>query len=404
LSNPTYSLPLEEAALRDRLRQYKRLIELSRDLALTLNLDTLLRRIINIAVELSEAEAASILLYDESTCHLHFRNSTNFDEQVTNGINVPLEGSIAGWVVTNRQPVIVNDAHNDPRFSGIVEKATNYHTSSLIGIPMIYKDRMLGVLEVVNKTRDTFTTDDVDILMVLAAHGAIAIQNTRLFHQSDLIAELVHELRTPLTSLNAAAYMLEQPEVSAEQRSQLAGTIQKESSRLNDLVSAYLDLARLESGRAVFEPTQFDIGPIIDECIRLVESMAAENEIRLVQELEPNLPMLSADEKKIRQVLLNLISNSVKYNHKGGNVLVRAYTLPEEFIISVEDTGIGISPDARPYVFEKFYRTPEGEKAAPGTGLGLSISRRIVENLGGHIDVASRPGEGSTFSVHLPLR
>ncbi len=404
MANQSLGLPIEEASLQRRLRHYQRLVEISRDLVSTLNLDALLRRIVDVSVELSEAQAASILLYEESTAQLYFRNSTNLDDSLISGISVPLEGSIAGWIVSHRQPVIVNDAHNDPRFFSKVEKTTNFLTSSMIGVPLLHKNRVLGVLEVLNKTQGSFTEEDLDVLMVLAAQAAIAIQNTRLFQQSDLVSELVHELRTPLSSLAAAAYLLEQPKIPAEQRTQLAGTIKKESSRLNELASTYLELARLESGRAVFEPVRFEIGPVIGECLQLVESKAAENEITLSQELAPGLPRLNADPGKIRQVLVNLLSNAVKYNRKGGSVLVKAYTIPEEFIIAVRDTGIGITSSARAHLFEKFYRSPEGEKAASGTGLGLSICMHIVKNHGGYIDVASRLGQGSNFKVHLPLR
>jgi signal transduction histidine kinase len=393
-----------EAVLQLRLRHYQRLVEISRDLVSTLNLDTLLRRIIDVAVELSEAQAASILLYDESTAKLYFRNSTNLDDRQVSGISVPLEGSIAGWIVTHRQPVIVNDAHNDPRFFSKVEKTTNFLTSSMIGVPLLHKNGVLGVLEVLNKTNGAFTDEDLDILMVLAAQAAIAIQNTRLFQQSDLVSELVHELRTPLSSLAAAAYLLEQPKIAADQRTQLAGTIKKESSRLNELTSTYLELARLESGRAVFERIRFDLVPVIEECLQLIESKAAENNITLSKELAPGLPRLNADPGKIRQVLVNLLSNAVKYNQRDGKVVVKAYTTPEDFIIAVQDTGIGITQAARAHLFEKFYRSPEGEKAASGTGLGLSICLHIIKNHGGFIDVFSRPGQGSTFKVHLPLR
>lgn len=395
-------LPVEEAAHIRRLNQYKRLVEISRDLASTLNLDALLRRIIDCAVELSEAEAASIILYEETTRELYFRNATNLDERLVTGISVPLEGSIAGWIVTNRKPVIVNDAHKDPRFFGKVEKTTNFLTMSLIGVPLINKDKVLGVLEVLNKTRNAFSEEDLDILMVLSAQAATAIENTRLFQQSDLISELVHELRTPLSSLAAAAYLLEQPRISAEQRSQLAGTIQKETSRLNDLASSYLELARLESGRAVFEPVPFDLGLVVDECLQLVESKAAENEISLVKELPDGLPLFNADPNKIRQLLINLISNSIKYNRSGGRVTVHVAVENGEFVISVDDTGIGIPPEDRAHLFEKFYRTPEGEKKATGTGLGLSICLHIVQNHGGTITVESVPGQGSTFIIRLP--
>jgi len=394
----------KSSSLQQRLLQYQRLVEISRDLASTLDLDTLLKRITNVAMELSAAQAASILLYDDNTHQLYFQAATNMEEPAMRGINVPLEGSIAGWVVSNKQPVIVTDVHRDPRYFGNVEKTTRFSTSSLIAVPLITKDKVLGVLEVLNKQAGDFNPDDQDILMVLGAQAAVAIDNTRLFQQSDLIAELVHELRTPLASLNTASYLLQRPEISDQQRNKLATTIHTESQRLNEMASSFLDLARLESGRVAFQMKPFDPLLLIDECRGVIQNKADESQVQILLELPDQFPRIEADRDKLKQVLLNLLSNAVKYNRSPGSVTISARSTQNDLVISVKDTGIGIPAEEMPHLFEKFFRTRQAEKVASGTGLGLSICKRIIDSHQGKIEVHSKVGEGTIITLTLPLK
>jgi len=182
------------------LDSYLRLIEISRDLASTLDLDTLLEDIVRAAADITHAEAASILLYDDTARQLYFQIATNIDEPTMRGLVVPLDSSIAGWIVLNRTSVRIDDAHKDERYFKGVEQTIGQSTKSLLGIPLITKNKIVGVLEVVNKKRGRFTDPDESMLTVLGAQAAVAIENARLFQQSDLIAEFVHELRTPLAS------------------------------------------------------------------------------------------------------------------------------------------------------------------------------------------------------------
>jgi GAF domain-containing protein len=248
------------------LEGYRALIDIAHDLTSTLDLDILLSRIINAAVEITEAEAASILLYDDAGKQLFFQAATNLDPPAMRGLIVPLQGSIAGWIVLNRQTVRTEDVHTDPRHFGHIEKVTQFKTGSLIGVPLITKEKVVGVLEVLNKKKGIFDETDENLLTGLAAQAAVAIENTRLFQQSDLIADFVHELRTPLTSISAATFMMLKPELSMEQREQLAQSIHSESTRLNDLATSFLDVARLESGRVQYHTNKFDLRTLLEEC------------------------------------------------------------------------------------------------------------------------------------------
>ena len=387
-----------------RLEGYRRLFDISRDLASTLDLDILLNRIVHAAADITEAEASSILLYDDTGRELHFQVSTNLDQPTRRGLVVPLEGSIAGWIVTNRQALRSANPHKDPRFYQNVEQATRYPTVSLLGVPLITKDKVVGVLEAVNKRNSDFTETDENLLTVLGAQAAVAIENSRLFQQSDLIAEFVHELRTPLASIGTSTYLLLRPEMSQEQREQMIHNIHGETLRLNSLASAFLDLARLESGRVQFHLTKFDLQPLLDECKQIMQGKADENRISINIELPPDFPGIDADRDKLKQVVLNLLSNAIKYNTPQGSVTMLAGMENDSWWLEVQDTGMGIPEISIPHLFEKFYRVRSSEDKVPGTGLGLSICKQIVSGHGGTIDVRSKAGEGTTFSIHLPLK
>jgi signal transduction histidine kinase len=386
------------------LQRYLRLIEIARDLASTLDIDSLLNRIVMVATELSVAETASIMLCDESNQQLYFQTTSNpAHNALLRGKVVPIDGSLAGWVVMHRQPVNVSDASEDQRHYLGIDQAINYQTRSLIGVPLITKSKMIGVLEVVNKREGEFTDEDMEVLTALGAHAAVAIENTRLFQQSDLIADLIHELRTPLASLSAAAFLMQRVEMSTNQRNELAQILSSETQRLNELTSAFLDLARLESGRVVFKMEFFALQPLLEESADVMKGKVIENRINLkIQPPEP-MPLIQADREKIKQVLLNLISNSIKYNHPDGHVDISAQCDEQWAILRVADDGIGIPPEALPFLFTKFYRVAGTESMVGGSGLGLSICKRIIESHHGQIKAFSQPGKGSTFTVYLPL-
>jgi signal transduction histidine kinase len=387
-----------------RLEGYRRLIDIARDLASTLDLDILLSRIVHAAADIAEAEAASILLYDDAARQLRFQVATNLDEPTRRGLVVPLEGSIAGWIVLNRQPVRSADAHEDPRFYQNVEQATRFTTETLLGVPLITKDKIVGVLEAINKRNGAFTETDENLLSVLGAQAAVAIENARLFQQSDLIAEFVHELRTPLASIGTSTYLLLRPEMSQEQREQMIHNIHGETLRLNSLASSFLDLARLESGRVQFHLTDFDLAPLLEECRQIMQAKADESQITVTIEIPPDFPRVDADRDKLKQVALNLLSNAIKYNSQPGKVTLRAGLEKSGWLLDVQDTGMGIPEQSLSHMFEKFYRVRAIEGKVPGTGLGLSICKQIVSGHGGSIEVKSKLGEGTTFTIHLPRK
>ncbi|MEI7987664.1 MAG: GAF domain-containing sensor histidine kinase [Chloroflexota bacterium] len=410
------------------LARYQRIIETSLDLVSTLNLREQLHKITHAAADLCNSEAASILLYDENKQMLYFQAASNIEEPLMSGIAVSMN-SLAGWILTHKQAVIVGEegqqhVSNDERHGG--EVVQGFVTRSLLGVPLTIQlkssrgmhEKVIGVLEVLNKTTGNFDQEDQELIMALGAQAAVAIENTRLFQQSDLIAEFVHEMRAPLAALSNAAYLLqrtgEMGNISApiqnsnssnELRSRAFNTMIAESTYLSNLAEDFLNLSRLESGRARFEAKVFDVVSLLEECRNLVDNSANEkNQSLTLIQLDKPLT-LKADRQKIQQVIINLLTNAIKYTPEGGKIELGAQVKNiDEIDLFVSDTGTGIPENEVNQVFEKFYRVPGSEKIAAGTGLGLSICKEIVKAHRGRIVISNRaPEKGTRVDVYLPL-
>lgn len=386
--------------------RYERLIEISRQLTSTLDLNALLDRIIMAAIELTDTEAASILLLDPQTGELRFEAATDISSGTRDALIVPKEGSVAGWVVSHGEYVLVPDAPNDPRWYQDVEKSVKTKTRNLLAVPMLAHTKVIGALEALNKKDDApFSEDDINTLTTLAAQAAVAIENARLFQQNDFIAELVHELRTPLAALKASTTLLLRQDLPDDRRSDIIVTMESETERLSKMTTEFLDLARLESGRARLEITRFDMRDLIKESAEVVLHQAREKQISI--HVDTPATVLEADRGKMKQVLLNLLTNAIKYNRVEGDIVItsqqRGDNSSQVLQVAVRDTGKGISPESQAHIFERFYRVADGEGFTQGTGLGLVISKRIVEAHGGDMWLESVPDTGSTFNFTLPM-
>ncbi len=389
-----------------RIARLERLIEISSALNSTLNLRPLLHSIVLAAQELTNTEACSILLVDRKSGQLYFEEATNLPG--VHSIVVPMEGSVAGWVVKNSKPLVVPDAHNDPRFdfSGKADKLSSFTTRSILAVPMITRGTVIGVLEAINKRGDgnIFTEEDVELLTVLGNQAAIAVQNALLFHQSDLIAEIVHEMRTPLNSIIAYADLMQRPAISREQCAQFAEIIRSEAERISEMANNFLDLARLQSGRASLARDPVDLNTVIQLSVNVIKAQADEKGIIISLDMPERVPPVIGDAQRLHQALLNLLSNAVKYSPQGSQITVRARHEKNQLSVSVSDNGPGIPPEALPNIFERFYRVPGTERHITGTGLGLTITQQIIEAHGGEITVESELGKGTTFAFTLPVR
>lgn len=389
------------------LNRYERIIELSRHLNAVLELPRLLDIIVEAAREVTNSEASSILLIDRKSGDLFFEAATGAKKEEIQRFAVPMDRSIAGWVVRKGEPIVIDDAQQDERHFHESDIETAFTTQSLLAVPLVVKGQIIGALEVLNKaSAQPFDHDDVDILMTMANQAAVAIENARLFQQSDLVSEMVHELRTPLTAILAYADTLLTKPVSEGQRIQFLETIHSEAERLTSMADDFLDLARLSSGRAKLVRAEVDLCKVVHAAAELLRSQAVERGISITVHVPENLPPVLGDEKRLHQVVLNLLSNAIKYNKPKGAVTVSVGIDRDEhdyLRVTVKDTGRGIPRKSFARLFEKFFRVPDAEGFVQGTGLGLSIVRQIVEVHGGRVQVESEPGVGSVFSFSLPI-
>ncbi len=378
----------------------EQLLRISRQLNSTLEMRPLLNQIVSAARELTDADEASILLMeDENT--LRFATATNLEASTLADAVVPLDGSVAGWVVRNRQMTIVEDAQSDPRHYSI--KSLDV-TQSLVAVPMIFGDQVIGVLEAITtKARHRFTQHDLETVETLASIAAVAVQNARLFEQSDWVAEVIHEIRTPLTAILSYAELLQRPDITDEMRVQFASVILQETERVSQMATQFLDLARLESGRIHMTQEPLNLEEVLMLSANVIRPMADEQDRKLRVEIAPELPQTLGDAQRIHQVVLNLLTNAVKYSDPGDTVTLKAWAEGDSLIVAVSDTGPGIPKEQISKLFHKFSRLPGSERKATGTGLGLVLARQIVEAHHGKIWVESQVGQGSTFYFSLPI-
>lgn len=388
------------------INRYERLLEIGQQLNSTLDIQSLLKKIISAAKELTNTEAASIMLIDPISGDLRFEIASNIHDKDMAGIVIPKGSGIAGWVALHGEPRVIDDVTQEPSWNSKVDDTIEFRTRSILAVPLKTHSKITGVLEGINKIGSShWEEEDITTLTILAGQAAIAIENARLFQQSDFIAEMVHELRTPLAALKASTVLLLRPDLPGEKRIDIVQTMQSETDRLSRLTSEFLDLARLESGRTRLELIRFDVGKLIEESVEVVLPQAQAKNV--VAHLAGEDAVVNADRGKVKQVLLNLLTNAIKYNREGGKITINVNRVGDEehpmARIAVVDTGYGISKENQAHLFEKFFRVADTAGFTQGTGLGLAIARHIIEAHGGVIEVESEQGVGSTFAFTLPI-
>jgi signal transduction histidine kinase/putative methionine-R-sulfoxide reductase with GAF domain len=294
-------------------------------------------------------------------------------------------------------------------------------TNRFLVIPMIAHGQTVGVFAGDNKPSGRpIPPGTAALLQTFAAHAAVAIANARLFqtiedksrelevagrHKSEFLANMSHELRTPLNAIIGFSEVLTERmfgELNDKQDEYLKD-IHASGQHLLSLINDILDLSKIEAGHMGLEPSDFDLPNVIANALILVRERASRRGITLGSAIDERLGMLRGDERKVKQVLLNLLSNALKFTPEGGRIDVSADLRNEWAEVSVADTGIGIAPADQDAVFEEFRQVGTADKKAEGTGLGLALSRKFIELHGGKIWVKSELGTGSTFTFTLPL-
>ncbi|PKO12229.1 MAG: hypothetical protein CVU39_25100 [Chloroflexi bacterium HGW-Chloroflexi-10] len=400
-------------------RRLEYLLEICRNLSANLELEPLLYALIESASELTQSESSSILVFDKDNQQLRFAAAPFYQMESLATLGVPLDRSVAGWVYTNCQPVILHEAEKDNRLFQVADRETSGKTTSIIAVPMVYRGQTVGVMEAINKHNGgRFIEEDVSILETLASQAAIAIHNQVLlddkeaaFHKAmeldrmkgDFIAIASHELRTPLGLILGHASFLYETVESDEQKN-WADTILRSAMRLKEIIEDFSDVEKLENGLTRLRRGQVQLSLLVQDTVDAFTDIAKDQKIFLnIESLEENL-QIDGDTEKIAIALRNLIENALYFNKPGGRVQIKAERIPGYIRIGVADNGIGIAAADQQKVFQRFYQVETHlTRHHNGMGLGLSIAKDLIEMHGGRITLQSQLDRGSIFTILLPL-
>jgi GAF domain-containing protein len=389
----------------------------------TVDLETVLTTIVAKATQLSSTEAGAIYVFDDANHEFRLRATYGLDDAVVTELrdsHIRLGETAMSEAVEQGTPIQIPDIQNDP--SAALDVIVRAGFRALLVMPLLGTDRIVGALVVRRKQPGEFSKSTVELLQTFAAQSVLAIQNARLFreiedksqqlaeaseHKSQFLASMSHELRTPLNAIigltemmvtNAARFGTEKA-LEPLQRVNRAGT------HLLGLINQVLDLSKIEAGKLELNPQTVQLAPLIEEVIGTARQLAEQNQNRLLVEAQENLGALNADSMRLKQILLNLLSNACKFTKEGEVALrVRKVADGRDWVeLAVADTGIGLTAEQQAKLFQEFTQADSlTARRYGGTGLGLALSRKLARMMGGDVTVTSEPGKGSVFTVRLP--
>ena len=412
--------------LSEALKQLKALWEVSQAVGSTLDLDRVLFTIVTRAVRLSGANGGVVYRYDEEKKEFQPQTSYRMGEEMIQMLRrhpIRLGEAAIGRAAVNRAPLQVDDilADTDYGAAHLRQLLIQMGYRSLLALPLLREERIVGGLVVWRREPGHLPAETVNLLQTFATHSALAIENARLFreveekrmeleaasrHKSQFLANMSHELRTPLNAILGYTELILDNiygEVSDAVRQALA-RLEKSGRHLLALINDVLDLSKIESGQFALSLSEYSMLDVVQTVMTGVEALAGEKGLALKAQVAPGLPAVYGDERRLTQVLLNLVGNAIKFT-EAGEVNIEVKTLDSALRVAVSDTGPGIPVSDQAKIFEEFQQVDNtSTRKKGGTGLGLSISRRIVEMHGGSIWVDSIPGQGATFAFTVPLR
>jgi len=418
------------------------ILRASQAIATEIKLDRLLSLLMATVIQNAGAELGYLLLetddkwYVEASGRLEkivTRQCQPIDSQEDNQIPL-LSTAIVNYVARTLESVILADAASEGEYTNDTYIVLT-KPKSILCMPLIDRGKLSGILYLENNLASgAFSAKQTQILQVLSSQAAIAIDNARLYNQleekvelrtaqlakatreaeaankakSVFVANMSHELRTPLNAILGFSQLLARSQTLGSEDRENLSIIARSGEHLLALINQVLDLSKIEAGRIELDPQNFDLYRLLDDIEDLLGLKASEKKLQLICDRDPDIPRyINTDEMKLRQVLINLINNAIKFTEEGGvTVRVRQTGVADnsrdvklEFEIS--DTGAGIAPEELDSLFEAFVQTATGKQAQEGTGLGLPISRKFVELMGGDIVVSSEVGCGTTFKFNL---
>jgi signal transduction histidine kinase len=388
----------------------------------TFDLQAVLETLTESAARLCRADRVGIRLAKDGA--YHHAASVGFTAEQQGYMEVhPIEPgrtSIAGRAVLEGKIVQVADIKADPEFK--LSSGSGFaNVRTTLAVPLLREGIPVGVLVLTRKEVEPFTDKQIELATTFADQAVIAIENVRLFdeiqdkslqlaeaseHKSRFLANMSHELRTPLNAILGYTELISDSvygEPPEKMRTVLT-RISHNGKHLLGLINDVLDLSKIEAGQLVLTLDDYSLKDVVYGVYGAIENLATSKNLDFKFEMAPNLPAGRGDERRLTQVLLNLVGNAIKFTDKG-KVTIEASAADGAYNLAVRDTGPGISVADQARLFQEFQQADSSiTKTKGGTGLGLAISKRIIEMHGGRIWVESRPGQGSTFSLTLPIK
>ena len=405
--------------------ELKALGEVGQTVSSTLDLQTVLSTIVRHAVQLSGTSGGVIYEYDEAAEGFLLRASYRMEEalvEALRGAPIRLGEGATGRAAMIRAPVQVPDTLDEREYTGarLRPMLARLGYRSVLAVPLLREERILGALTVWRKDTGNFSPEIVNLLQTFATQSALAIQNARLFreiedkskqieaanrHKSEFLASMSHEFRTPLNAIIGYGRLIRREtegQISPLQRENLQDLLNN-AERLLNLIDSLLDFAKIEAGKMEVRAEPVRVAEVIHGAASTIESMLNSDSVRLIREIAPDIPALNTDREKLRQIILNLLGNAVKFTERG-EIKISACQQNGSLKLVVSDTGIGIEKKDLDQIFEKFHQGDlSSSKKYRGTGLGLAIVKKFVNLLGGEVTVESEVDKGSVFTVMLPL-
>jgi signal transduction histidine kinase len=410
----------EAEELRDRLARRADELEAvnrcARALSSSLDQEEAFRRFLAEARTAFAFDCLELVVIEGERAEVLARGGRDEDAIFPKGTGRPLGDSIVADVLAVGEAITRGDMEHDARYPEERE-LVEIGLRSRVAAPLSVGARTLGILSVGREHPSAFSPDEVEMITLLARQVATAVENIRVFEaerhaaeelrrlsalRADFVSLVSHELRAPMASVIGCAATLRKRwrTLSPEQRESFLALIEEETARLAELVGDVLDTSRLDAGTFTYAFGNVDVAELVRETA--AAAAISQEEVSVRAEVDGPLPAVRGDRNRLRQLLVNLVTNAVKYTDPGDEVEVRGAAEDGVVAVSVRDHGPGIAPEDQRLIFEKFGRAKPLGNSKPGAGLGLFIARSIAEAHGGSLEVESEPGAGATFTVRLP--
>jgi signal transduction histidine kinase len=389
----------------------------------TFDLQAVLDTLVGSAARLCDADKAFIFRRERRGYRLaaNFGFSSDFKEYLERFSIEPGRQTLVGRTVLEGRIVHIPDVFADPEYTWF-EAAERGGVRTSLGVPLLREGVPIGVFQMSRAKVRPFTDKQIELLTTFADQAVIAIENVRLFDEiqdksrqlaeaserkSQFLASMSHELRTPLNAIIGLTEMMvtNAARFGTEKAQEPLRRVNAAGTHLLSLINEVLDLSKIEAGKLELNPEPVNLAKLIDEVIGTAGLLAEKNQNRLIVEAQENLGTLNTDSMRLKQILLNLLSNACKFTKEGEVVLrLRKVADGREWVeLAVADTGIGLTAEQQTKLFQEFTQADSlTARRYGGTGLGLALSRKLARMMGGDVTVMSEPGKGSVFTVRLP--